>query len=139
MSVPSRDRSLRRLVAELATASSDDVEAVLDRLGPRHRETVQSLVAEMVGIDAPTARPSDDAAALASAHRLGLSPWLVARLNGEGSAQGAPNVAVTPAARAALRAIVSELEPAHAAAPAALRSNAWWRGLWVSAKPMGSL
>jgi hypothetical protein len=137
MSPPSRDRALRRLVSELAAASPDDVEAVLDRLESRHRETVRSLVAELVGAVAPAAAPAHDAEALAAARRLGLSPWLVARLSGAAAAPDA-HADVTPAARAALRAVVAELEPAPAEAPAAPRPNAWWRDLWASARPAGA-
>jgi hypothetical protein len=74
---------LRGLIAELAAASDEDVEAVLSQLGALHRDSVRRLIGEARGVraSAPPARTTAQAEAKPAALRLeGFSPWLAARL-----------------------------------------------------------
>lgn len=118
------DRALRRLVAELARATDEDIEAVLRGLDSHQRVKVAALLARYFGRPAleaplPDASNSDEIAELA-----GLSDWLIARLDrhqgGEipaGRAKGAQaknsavSFAITPAAMDALQAAAAALQP----------------------------
>lgn len=106
------DRPLRRLVADLAARPADDVEAVLAALAPPVRRRTEALIAEARG------RPVDPAPE-GTAHE-GLSPWLAARVRGDGPDQGA----LTPQARAALRNAAAEVRTRAAAGPQPLRRRA---------------
>ena len=147
MPLPSNDRALRRLVADLALAPREDIDAVLDELEPRHRQAVQSLVAELLGSDADAVAREDEGAA-AAARRLGLSPWLASLVTDgvaqpERSGHAMPGVGrsladftPTPTALAALRACVAELEPVPAQAMES-RPQGWWKLLRSGARASG--
>lgn len=71
------DRKLRRLVADLAGATPEDIQAVLSGLEESQRERVEALLAEYGG-ERP-GRPAPAAGALSPVLQ-GLSPWLADRL-----------------------------------------------------------
>jgi hypothetical protein len=116
MPFPQSERALRRLVADLARAPAEDIEAVLADLEPVHRARVQALIVDYLGgSPKPTAQP----AALRGrdySKVAGLSPWLAERLGAaeparrsgllhRKAAAEAPSAAfaMTPAAQQALR------------------------------------
>ncbi|HEY5723963.1 MAG TPA: hypothetical protein VIT45_16760 [Allosphingosinicella sp.] len=121
-----RERALRRLVADLALASEDDIEAILSELGPQ-RARVEALLAEYAGKAAaavPQALPpSADSDPLAELE--GISPWLSARIASRQETGGEPagsggsaarqdrlrKFEMTPAAIDALRRSAAELRP----------------------------
>lgn len=79
MSLPADDRSLRRLVVELASVRDADVRQILAELNGDQRERVKALLASYGG-EAP-ARDAPKAVATAPDINLeGLSPWLIVRL-----------------------------------------------------------
>ncbi len=81
MSLRASDRSLRRLVAELATASPDDVEGVLDQLTEAHRQTVRGMIATYLGEADDGPQLSEPSVPPTEIPRLdGLSRWLQARI-----------------------------------------------------------
>jgi hypothetical protein len=122
-----RDRALRRLVADLASANEADIEAILSELGPQ-RARVEGLLAEYAGktvTDLPETPPVPvDADSLAEIE--GISRWLSARISpredagGEQAAtgKGAPRqdrlrkFEMTPVAVDALRRSAAKLRPA---------------------------
>jgi hypothetical protein len=73
MSLPAPDRQLRRLVADLAAASQEDVDSVLSNLSDDHRSAVEQLLGSYRSATAPKAKPI-------RWESLGLSDWLVSRL-----------------------------------------------------------
>jgi len=78
MPLPASERQLRRVVAELAGATPEDIQAVLSGLEESQRERVEALLAvfnEETGAPPSPAAPEADATTLAR-----LSPWLRARL-----------------------------------------------------------
>ena len=79
--MPSRrsELMLRRLVAELAEATADDVEAILDQLEPGHRTRAEALLASCLGTGADDERGHGRSIA-AVARDSGASGWLVERL-----------------------------------------------------------
>ncbi len=111
------DQSLRRLVAELATASPEDVGAVLDGLEPAHRRQVQALLADYLGEAAPPPVTQPPAIPIPS---LGLSAWLMDRVD------GAEGIVMTPAAMETLRACAVALEPQPLAETPAPPPEASW-------------
>ncbi|MFI4973095.1 MAG: hypothetical protein ACHP84_00990 [Caulobacterales bacterium] len=128
---------MRRLVAELATARPDDVDAVLGALETAQRRRVEGLLAEYVG---EVAAGGATATAIADPRPqiAGLSPWLAARLRDPPrsrrsprtqplSAWGAPREAgfvITLAAQAALRDCAATLSASKADTPRSGR-RAW--------------
>ncbi len=81
MSLRASDRSLRRLVAELATASPEDLEGVLDQLSDPHRETVRAMLATYLGEGDDGPQLSEPSVPPSQVPRLdGLSRWLQARI-----------------------------------------------------------
>ena len=116
------DRSLRRLVAELAALGDADVQAILSELTQEERSRVQALLNDYAGSDALAATAATTAdEVLAPINTLGLSPWLVERLNlttgpepqgtlalfrlaGRSRTRRRPPPAITPSAAEALRA-----------------------------------
>lgn len=74
------DKTLRRMVTELAMASPEDVEAILDELDTRARQRVETLLAEYRGEVIPLPNASRVTAAAEPIAIDGLSPWLAARL-----------------------------------------------------------
>ncbi|HEY2710715.1 MAG TPA: hypothetical protein VGI95_21930 [Caulobacteraceae bacterium] len=130
------DRALRRLVAELATATPEDIEHVLDQLEPRHRQGVQSLVDELFGGAVRTVHSPATEAVIAAGRRAGVSPWALARLEGGTGplpAGVAAGVTISPVALQALRSCVAELEPSPVASGASADAvgAAWLRRLWA--------
>lgn len=131
------DLALRRIVADLAQAPIEDVEAVLEELEPRQRERVHTLLLEYHGeITPPLPKreaPAAKAVAVVSAIP-GLSPWLAVRLehsalatlvandeDGAGSAVLSLDQVrawrMTPAALAALQDVAREVQPEIPAPP----------------------
>lgn len=121
------DRDLRRLVAELAATSAEDLEAILSGLDPAQRQQVGGLLADYSG--APEAAESlpPPPAPKPPPRLSGLSPWLAARLRQAGRLDaahasrpaGQPDaggrlpgnvVAMTPTALRTLRACAETLE-----------------------------
>ena len=110
MPPPRSDRTLRRLVAELAAASDEDVEAVVAELSPLHRRRITALLASFVGEPEPIA-PTAHAPDLSTPKLVGLSPWLEARLD-DGANGKVGQFDLTPASRAALREAIENIDPA---------------------------
>jgi hypothetical protein len=69
------------LVADLARAPAEDIEAVLADLEPAHRARVQALIVDYLGGTPKPARPVTTPRRN-YAKVAGLSPWLVERLDG---------------------------------------------------------
>jgi hypothetical protein len=118
------DRSLRRLVADMAALHADDVAAILGQLGAAERETVERLLKEYASFAkfpaAPT--PAEPIAYDTSA----LSPWLRQRLEMSGN----PRPAVAARLQQALRDHAARLFPVPVSVagrpgrPSTLRSQA---------------
>lgn len=142
MSPPS-DRKLRRLVADLAGATPEDIQAVLSGLEESQRERVEGLLAEFAGDEPP--RPVRAAAPRGPARRDGpsldgLSPWLLDRLARAGltAADAAESLRIwtahdlgfgmTPTATDALRKAALELR----AEQGARRGDEAGRPGWLS-------
>lgn len=121
---PSAERALRRLVASLATAEPEYIDAVLDQLTPTQRARTQTLLQNY--LDGTRAHPTlpSDARGPELASTPGLSPWLAMRLGEDprperfslgrprssGVSQiGRTDFSMTPAAVEALRSCVGEL------------------------------
>lgn len=119
MPAPAPDRALRKLVAELAQATPEDVLGVLDQLPPTHRDEVSALLAAYDGAPVQAVRPQMVEPAVSAA----LSPWLAARAR---SAGGDLAFSMTPAATAALRECVPAIgvpAPARTSAPTPARAR----------------
>ncbi len=140
--VPPResDRALRRLVAELATVSAEDVEDILSQLKEPDAREVRTLLASYLAADGDSPGPVSPEPGPPLPIRIdGLSPWLSARL-GSASDSTTPRrrsgarpsldpygrdaglaFSMTPVALDALRscaaALQLELGPAPAATP----------------------
>ena len=71
------DRALRRLVAELATTTPEDVQAILEGLDKPQREEVRALLAAYLG-EPSTPMKAPEPAAIPTSKLVGLSPWLAA-------------------------------------------------------------
>lgn len=138
MPLPAADRNLRRLVAELATTTKDDIAAVLAGLEETQRERAEALLAEYRNPGASAAGPGDRRAPAA----LGdLSPWLVdrwARSNLEEARAGEAmqiwsghdlTCAMTPTALAALREAVLSVERRAPSTSDQATSAGWFTGL----------
>jgi len=127
------DRALRRLVAELAGASNEDLQEILSALEPGERRSVEDYLASYVGAGGSTppsietSRPPLDLSKI-----TGLSPWLAARLRDTPAADAdIPEFAMTPTALEALRASAALMPPdtRQGARTRSERSNAWWNRL----------
>lgn len=115
------ERALRRLVAELATTRSSDIEAVLDILDEAGRARVRSLLAELAGTS-PEASVATEIE--------GLSPWLAERLALSEPTSGTGHGAtVTDVTRHALRAAAAELPRVARPPPVTAAAKSGW-GLW---------
>lgn len=138
MPLPAADRNLRRLVAELATTTKDDVAAVLAGLEERQRERVEALLAEYRGPEAsPVGRGDRRQPVMVSE----LSPWLAdrwARSNlDEAHRVEATQIwsghdlsySMTPTALAALREAVLSVERRAPSTPDQATSAGWFTGL----------
>jgi len=105
------DRSLRRLVAELASASSEDICGVLDLLPREAQQTVRGLLLDFKAKapgGAGLAAATDPAPAPLGAQ---MSPWLTGRLAAAGATDRrgeAQSFAMTPLTQAALLACAAE-------------------------------
>lgn len=95
------DRELRRLVADLAATTSEDMAAVLGMLDPRHAAQVRSMLAAYGGV----ADAFHVEAAAATVNTEGLSDWLAARVTNRQPA-GLEAYRMTPPAVEALRHLV---------------------------------
>ncbi|MBP2161176.1 MULTISPECIES: hypothetical protein [Asticcacaulis] len=105
------DKALRRLVAELAATTPEDMAAVLGMLDPKAAAQVRSLLAAYGGV----ADVFDVEAAPQAMNTAGLSDWLAARtLNQQMDGAGAYHM--TREAIAALRQLTLSL-PAELAHP----------------------
>ncbi len=115
MAQPKSERALRRLVADLARASNDDVEAVLDALSEDHRRTVQGLLDAYLGRRGPSPERQQQPVA-DEVETDGHSPAIAARLR----SRAGGDWRMTDAAYAALRKCARQLPPE----PEALRLTA---------------
>jgi hypothetical protein len=123
------ERSLRRLVAGLARARREDVDAVLDELSPDHRRVVRDLLDAYQGQPAPRYDPERPKATVDTLDLRGFSPAIAERLALEGG--GRPrDWRMTDAAAAALRASARQLppEPVIALAPVGRQRRVWFLG-----------
>ncbi|HEX8527299.1 hypothetical protein [Allosphingosinicella sp.] len=105
------DRALRRLVADLASARPDDVEAILAALEPGEREAVETLLEDSRGRRAGAAPAADSRPAKPDEQQWaleGISPWLANRLAGGGGRKSPP---LTPIALHALRRAAEPFRP----------------------------
>jgi len=93
------ERTLRRLIADLAERPRADVRAVLADLAPEQRARAEKLLADFRG----TATPPTRAEPAASIDTEGLSPWLAARLRTATGDPAAVDFAMTPMAMESLR------------------------------------
>ncbi|KSB91864.1 hypothetical protein AS593_07515 [Caulobacter vibrioides] len=114
------DRRLRRLVADLATASPEDIHAVLSALPGPQREQAEALFTEYLGGTAP--RVEADGA-------LVVSDWLLARVHRAADAPslrgyGDLSFGMTAHALAALNEEAERL--GGVAAPSPARPKAGW-------------
>jgi hypothetical protein len=102
MSFP--DRTLRRMVVDLAALHADDIAAVLAQLEPRQRGKVEALLRELsdFGFGERISQSQERGRVDASQ----LSPWLVDRLAEERS-----DIGMTALARAKLRDCAVRLFP----------------------------
>ena len=99
MRLPSSERSLRRLVAQLAAAAPDDIEAVLAELDDDQRARIHELLKSYEGQGASPASPRPSTTTLSTE---GLSGWLALRVRDLGSAS---HGGLTAAAAQALREV----------------------------------
>jgi len=147
VSVRAADQSLRRLVAEIAGASSSDVEAILTELDPEQAERTRTLLREYLGEEpAPMAPPVAEPQPMgpqAIVSLAGLSPWLAARLERSAAPEaeapprprpdGVAPFAMTPRALASLQAAAGAVQPSPSASPEPPRPARWWRRLaWTA-------
>jgi hypothetical protein len=124
MRSPAAERSLRRLVARLATAEPDDVAQVLDALAPAQRSEVRALLdayaaPTAAAFEAPPAPPDPPPPPRDTSHLAGLSPWLAARAQAAEDAGADGPGRMTPAARQALAEVVKSLPQETGAASGA--------------------
>ena len=107
MSLRGPDRALRRLVADIATASDDDILLILESLGPRDRARVEVLLAELGGdVEAPSSLLERADLKIWSE---GLSPALLERLVGKPAAPA--GWSMTPHAMSILQACATTMAP----------------------------
>lgn len=128
MRSPAAERSLRRLVAQLAAAEPEDVQQVLEALDFAQQAEVRALLdaydAPALSATVPAPQPSPPAPPPPPpadvSHLTGLSPWLAERV---AAADGGETAArMTPAALSALahaaRSLPAEAGLALETAPA---------------------
>jgi hypothetical protein len=128
--VAQSDRALRRMVGRLPTLSPGDFDAVLDALSLDQRNRVLELLKEF---DDDTDITSRDVAAFDRFETLvvpaDLSPWLVARVNGNPRAgdEVTEIFSMTDHAAVTLRECAAEIEPqpARRFRTASLFSRLW--------------
>jgi hypothetical protein len=119
------ERAVRRAVAELAAARTDDIDAVLSALDERQRQRVEALLGEYSGAErdhAAAPEPESERGGEAIRNELDiddLGSWLAARVN------KAPDAAMTATAHAALLTCVAQIAPARASAINPARQS--WR------------
>lgn len=117
----SSERTLRKMVAELAEMPAQAREAVLSQLGDAQRERVHALLDEYRGPD-----PSPRTPALSIArHELpsGLSPWLVELLGSDDAAGRSDDASLTSDTLDALRECAAELTTVSGGPPT--RKGIW--------------
>lgn len=94
------ERALRRLVAELAMTTPEDIEAVLAGLDERQRGTVEALLAAYRGEPVESAPQPINGEAI----RIeGVSPWLALRLETRTQSGGARPGSLTEMSTAEMR------------------------------------
>jgi hypothetical protein len=108
------ERAVRALVLDLVALHRDDVDAVLSRLAPEMRITVERLLNELR--DFGFAGRTQDRPAAAAPDFSHFSPWLVERLEAEDDA-------MTAAGRALLRTLAQKLQPTPRPAEQSIRSR----------------
>lgn len=113
MPLPPSDRALRRLVAEVAGAAPEDLQAILDELEPAQRERVLQLLRGYAG--APDAGAMTAGSATLRRVVDGASPWLAARLEAAGApARTAPRRPGGPGSPPLTTAVVDFAMTPHA-------------------------
>jgi len=99
------EKALRKLVMELATATTEDIAAVLSMLDARSAAMVRALLAaytdvgDVFGLEAPAPRPAT--------RTSGLSGWLAARVLGQ--PLDGEDYRLTPRTAETLRVLVAAL------------------------------
>ena len=124
------DKALRRLVAELATTTPEDVAAVLAMLDARTSAQVRALLVAYAGIG-DAAEPEIDTAAVDTS---GLSGWLAARTLGKPLA-GPDAYHVTPAVTDTLRTCAASLPRRSLSAQSPSKAAAGRDGLGLMLRP----
>ncbi len=111
--------SLRRTVAQLQKVPPDDFEAILETLNAGQRRRVLVLLGDLQR--QPSRDTSSDEAVSFAEIVLpsGLSPWLIARINGSGDGgdETADQFSMTEHAHKMLRQCAAELAPQPPPAP----------------------
>lgn len=105
--------SLRRTVAQLQKVPPDDFEAILETLNADQRRRVLVLLGDLQG-QSSRDTSSDEAVSFAEiVLPSGLSPWLIARINGSGDGgdETADQFSMTEYAHKMLRQCAAELAP----------------------------
>ena len=105
------EKALRKLVIELATATTEDIAAVLAMLEPRQAAMMRALLAAYTDVG----DIFELEAAPQVARTSGLSDWLAARTLGQQPMDGA-DYTITPKTAETLRALAASLpvDGAHA-------------------------
>jgi len=104
------EKALRKLVIELATATPEDIAAVLGMLDNRARHMVRALLAaytdagDVFEIETPPEAP-------VAAPAAGLSDWLAARTLGQ--PRDGDGFRLTPRTAETVRALAAALPPAR--------------------------
>jgi hypothetical protein len=119
--VANSERTLRKMVAELAEMPVQAREAVLGQLGDAQRERVHTLLDEYRGPDLSPPVPASpiDPRELPA----GLSPWLVDLLGDDNAAGRSNDAPLTPHTSDALRACAAELTTVSGNPP--MRKGIW--------------
>jgi hypothetical protein len=115
MPAPDHETRLRRLVTQLAQISPEDLALVLDELTTEQRSRAEALLSAYAQAGS-LAQPVRDDAVLSQGRQLGLSPWLLDRLE-DAAGNRAPTEAgpafltapMTAASAEALQAAVREV------------------------------
>jgi hypothetical protein len=128
----SPDRELRRHILRLRSLAANDFDIIVDGLDDTQREAVLKLLDDLEG-------RSETAAPEATAPLLDpvtlppdLSPWLVARVNGQGDSgeETADPFTITAFAQQALRRCAAEMVPQkQEKAPSPSLLDRLWQGI----------
>lgn len=128
----SPDRELRRHILRLRSLAANDFDKIVDGLDDPQREAVLKLLDDLEGRTEAAASvvtvPMLDPVTLPS----DLSPWLVARVNGQSDSgeETADPFSITACAQKALRRCAAEMVPQkQEKAPSPSLIDRLWRGI----------